>query len=148
QSRARAAYFADGGRRTPDAVAVSASVSVSASVFVAAAVWAAPAGAGATGAADAAGAVLPSSCSCGTIGSIQRGIHQARASSKAMIEGTRIIRTREASIKTAKAIPMASIFTVGSVDKTKLAKTTTMIAAAVVMTRAVAPIPTATARCG
>jgi hypothetical protein len=41
-----------------------------------------------------------------------------------MIEGTRIIRTSEASIRTAKAIPMASIFTVGSVDKTKLAKTT------------------------
>jgi hypothetical protein len=56
-----------------------------------------------------------------------------------MIEGTRIIRTSGASIRTAKAIPMASIFTVGSVDKTKLAKTTTMIAAAVVMTRAVAP---------
>jgi hypothetical protein len=36
-----------------------------------------------------------------------------------MIEGTRIIRTSEASIRTAKAIPMASIFTVGSVDKTK-----------------------------
>ena len=38
QSRARAAYFADGGRRTPDAVAVSASVSVAASVAVSAAV--------------------------------------------------------------------------------------------------------------
>ena len=38
QSRARAAYFADGGRRTPDAVAVSASVSVTASVSLSAAV--------------------------------------------------------------------------------------------------------------
>ena len=38
QSRARAAYFADGGRRTPDAVAVSASVSVAASVSLSAAV--------------------------------------------------------------------------------------------------------------
>lgn len=65
-----------------------------------------------------------------------------------MAAGTRIIRTREASMSTANAMPMASIFTVGSEFSTKLAKTTTMMAAAVVMTLAVAPIPIATARCG
>ena len=64
-----------------------------------------------------------------------------------MIEGTRHIRTREASISTAKAIPMASILTVGSGSSTKLTNTTIMMAAAVVMTRAVALIPIATARC-
>ena len=82
------------------------------------------------------------------MGSIQRGIHQARAPSRAITEGTRIIRTTEASISTAKAMPIASIFTVGSMSSTKLAKTTTMMAAAVVMTRAVLPIPMATLRCG
>ena len=64
-----------------------------------------------------------------------------------MMEGTRHIRTSEASISTANAIPIASIFTVGSGLITKLVNTTIMIAAAVVMTRAVAPIPTATLRC-
>ena len=54
-----------------------------------------------------------------------------------MTDGTRIIRTRDASMSTAKAIPMASIFTVGSGLSTKLANTTTMMAAAVVMTLAV-----------
>ena len=64
-----------------------------------------------------------------------------------MIEGTRHIRTSDASMSTANAIPMASILTVGSGFSTKLVNTTIMIAAAVVMTRAVAPIPIATARC-
>ncbi len=91
---------------------------------------------------------LPSSCSCGTTGSSQCGIHQAWVPSRDITDGTRIIRTREASMSTAKAIPMASIFTVGSGFSTKLVKTTTMMAAAVVMTLAVAPIPIATLRCG
>ena len=41
---------------------------------------------------------------------------------------------------------MASIFTVGSGSSTKLANTTTMMAAAVVMTLAVPPMPIATLR--
>src|SRR5689334_25085654 len=53
QSRARAAYFADGGRRTPDAVAVSASVAVAASVSLSAAV-SASAGSASAGSASAA----------------------------------------------------------------------------------------------
>jgi hypothetical protein len=65
-----------------------------------------------------------------------------------MTDGTRIIRTMDASISTATAMPMASILTTGSEDSTKLVKTTTMIAAAVVMTRAVLPMPIATDRCG
>ncbi len=64
-----------------------------------------------------------------------------------MIDGTRIIRTRDASMSTANAIPMASIFTVGLGLITKLVKTTIMMSAAVVITRAVAPIPIATLRC-
>jgi hypothetical protein len=79
--------------------------------------------------------------------SSQAGSHQARLSRIAMIAGTRIIRTRLASISTATAMPTASILIVGSVSSTKLLNTTTMIAAAVVMTRAVLPIPTATLRC-
>ncbi len=63
-----------------------------------------------------------------------------------MIEGTSTIRTTLASMSTATAIPTASILIVGSVSRTKLEKTTTMIAAAVVITRAVLPIPMATAR--
>ena len=62
--------------------------------------------------------------------------------------GTRIIRTSEASISTATAMPTASIFTAGWSFRMKLAKTTTMMAAAVVMTRAVLPMPIATLRCG
>ena len=63
-----------------------------------------------------------------------------------MIAGTRIIRTRDASTSTANAIPMASIFTVGLGLITKLVKTTIMMRAAVVITRAAAPIPIATLR--
>ncbi len=63
-----------------------------------------------------------------------------------MTEGTSTMRTSDASMSTAKAIPIASIFTVGSVSSTKLVNTTIMMAAAVVMTLAVAPIPIATLR--
>ena len=60
------------------------------------------------------------------------------APSSVITDGTRTIRTTLASISTATAIPTASILTVGSGSSTKLEKTTTMIAAAVVITRAVA----------
>ena len=46
------------------------------------------------------------------------------------------------------ALRLARANVVGSVLSTKLAKTATMIAAAVVMPRAVPPMPIATARCG
>src|SRR5699024_8315917 len=72
------------------------------------------------------------------------GAHHARAPGIAMIAGTSSIRTIDASISTATAIPTASIFTAGSSAKTKLVKTATMTAAAVVMTRPVAPNPMAT----
>ena len=64
-----------------------------------------------------------------------------------MIAGTRIIRTSDASMSTANAMPIASIFTVGSGLSTKLVNTTIMMRAAVVITLAVAPIPIATLRC-
>ncbi len=66
-----------------------------------------------------------------------------------MIDGTRIIRTT-VTRRSAPRTPCrwTSILTVGSVLSTKLANTTTMIDAAVVMTRAVPPMPMATARCG
>ena len=50
-------------------------------------------------------------------------------------------------MSTATAIPTASILIVGSESSTKLENTTTMIAAAVVITRAVLPMPIATLRC-
>ena len=80
------------------------------------------------------------------IRSSHRGIHHAASPSSDMAAGTSIIRTMVASMSTAPAMPTASIFTVGSSLSTKLVKTVTMIAAAVVMTRAVAPMPIATAR--
>ncbi|HTZ26457.1 MAG TPA: hypothetical protein VMC83_20860, partial [Streptosporangiaceae bacterium] len=78
----------------------------------------------------AAASSLPSRCSWGRIGSSQRGIHHALAPSSAMIAGTRIIRTSDASMKTATAMPTASIFTAIWSFRMKLAKTVTMIAAA------------------
>jgi hypothetical protein len=64
-----------------------------------------------------------------------------------MTAGTRIIPITLASINTAAAMPIASILTVGSGSSTKLVNTTIMIAAAVVITRAVPPMPIATLRC-
>ncbi len=64
-----------------------------------------------------------------------------------MIAGTRIIRTIDASMSTAAAMPIAIIFTADWSFRTKLEKTTTMIPAAVVITRAVLPMPIATLRC-
>jgi hypothetical protein len=61
-----------------------------------------------------------------------------------MIAGTRIRRTAEASMNTANAMPTASIFTADWLFSTKLPKTVTMTAAAVVITRAVLPMPIAT----
>jgi hypothetical protein len=64
-----------------------------------------------------------------------------------MTAGTRIIRTTDASISTATAMPIASILTADWSLRTKLKNTTTMMAAAVVITRAVLPMPIATLRC-
>ena len=64
-----------------------------------------------------------------------------------MIAGTRHIRTTVASMSTETAMPTASILIVGSWSRTKLANTMIMIAAAVVITRAVLPMPIATLRC-
>ncbi len=50
-----------------------------------------------------------------------------------------------ASMATAVASPMPNIFTIGSVDSTKLAKTTTMMRAAAVTTRPVSARPRRTA---
>ena len=93
-----------------------------------------------------AASTLPSSCRFGVIRSSHRGIHQALAPNSDITAGTSTIRTILASMSTAAAMPIASIFTVGSGSSTKLVNTTTMIAAAVVMTRAVLPIPMATLR--
>ena len=64
-----------------------------------------------------------------------------------MMAGTRIIRTIEASMSTATAMPIASILIADWSFRTKLQKTNTMMAAAVVITRAVLPMPIATLRC-
>ncbi len=92
----------------------------------------------------AAGSIGPSSWRSGMIRSSHRGSHQACSPSIDIIAGTSTIRTTLASISTATAMPTASILIVGSESRTKLEKTTTMIAAAVVITRAVPPIPIAT----
>ena len=67
--------------------------------------------------------------------------------SSSMVAGTRTIRTMVASTKIATARPSPnSLIARSSMPSTKDRKTVTMMAAAAVMTRAVAASPLATAR--
>ena len=74
----------------------------------------------------------------------QRGIHQLRSPSSSIVAGTSSIRTMVASISTAMERPRPNSLTTRSDSPMKLPKTTTMIAAAAVITRAVEANPSAT----
>ena len=76
--------------------------------------------------------------------SSQRGSHQLRSPSIAMVAGTRTIRTSVASSTIATAMPTPSIFTTTSTSPAKPRKTATMIAAALEMTRPVEASPRTT----
>src|SRR5919204_503855 len=78
--------------------------------------------------------------------SSQPGIHQLARPSSCMSAGTSTMRTTVASTRIAVAIPIPSSLRKISPLVTKARKTTTMIAAAAVMTRAVLARPSETAR--
>ena len=80
----------------------------------------------------------------GRIRSSQRGIHQARRPAMAIAAGTSTIRTTVASMAIATASPIPKRLTTRWSLSTKVRKTTTMIAAAAVITRAVFARPSAT----
>ena len=74
--------------------------------------------------------------------SSQFGIHQLARPASSMNAGTRTRRTKVASIRIAKAMPMPKALIGRSSEKSANApKTATRIAAAAVITRADAPIP-------
>ena len=73
------------------------------------------------------------------------GIHQLRSPSSCITAGTSTIRTSVASRKIAEASPMPNSLRKTSGAARKARKTTTMIAAAAVITRAVFARPSATA---
>jgi len=81
----------------------------------------------------------------GTALSSHFGNHQLASPSSSMVAGTRIMRTSVASTRTAVARPMPNTLRMRRSPSTKLPNTQTMIAAAAVMTRAVAARPSATA---
>ena len=78
----------------------------------------------------------------GRIRSSQAGIHQLALPASCMNAGTSTSRTTVASTMIAKAMPMPNSLIVRSWPKiAKERKTAARIAAAAVMTRALAPIP-------
>ena len=79
--------------------------------------------------------------------SSHRGSHQLRSPSSSMVAGTSTMRTMVASTKIAVAMPIPISLRNTWSPGTKARKTAIMIAAAAVMTRAVAARPSATARC-
>ena len=80
----------------------------------------------------------------GSSRSSQRGSHQFRSPSSSIVAGTSSIRTMVASSRIAVARPVPISLSTRSFSSRKLPKTTTMIAAAAVMTLAVAARPSAT----
>src|SRR3954468_18532839 len=88
--------------------------------------------------------MAPSTSTCGSSRSSQRGSHQFRSPSSDIVAGTSTSRMTVASRKTATARPSPIILTTGSLDSVKARKTLTMMAAAAVMTRAVAVNPRTT----
>src|SRR5918995_2632507 len=92
-----------------------------------------------------AGAASPSSF--GSTRSSHPGIHQFARPMSCITAGTSTIRTTVASTRIAVAIPTPISLRKTSVLKTKARKTTTLIAAAAVITRAVFARPSETALC-
>lgn len=77
--------------------------------------------------------------------SSQVGNHQLASPSSSIVAGTSTMRTMVASMKTAMARPSPKVLMIGSSPSTKDRKIVTMMAAAAVITRAVAARPSATA---
>jgi hypothetical protein len=76
------------------------------------------------------------------------GRYQFQSPSSFIVAGSRTARTMVASSSTATARPTPNILATTSGSSTKAAKTEIMISAALVMTRAVEPTPSTTARLG
>src|SRR5690606_24899445 len=90
------------------------------------------------------GSAWPSTSRSGRMRSSHRGSHQLRSPSSSMVAGTSSIRTMVASSRIAAARPVPISFITRSFSRMKLPNTNTMIAAAAVMTLAVAARPSAT----
>ena len=80
----------------------------------------------------------------GSSRSSQAGIHQFQRPMSSIAAGTKISRTSVASMKIANASPSPNSLITRSSLSRKERKTVTKIAAAAVITRALAPIPCAT----
>ena len=85
------------------------------------------------------------SCGAGITLASHRGIHQFALPSISITAGTRTSLTTVASISTATASPSPTCFTPGSGVRQNYRNTTTTIAAAAVITRAVDASPDTTA---
>ena len=88
----------------------------------------------------------PSTETCGSQRSSQRGSHQAWRPSSTITAGTSRQRTTVASTATATAMPRPNCLTVTLSLAMNAANTLTMISAAEVITRPVEAIPSTTAR--